>query len=125
MSDVAQAELEAAPGAVVAFEDELPAVAEGHTHPGPRQYVMIGIILVILTGLEVAVSYLDGEVNSNLLIVILGVLAAAKFLLVCAWFMHMKQDKPFFRRIFTIGMIGAALVYGIVMFTFASTVLKG
>ena len=76
MSDVAQAELEAAPGAVVPFEDELPAVAEGHTHPGPRQYVMIGIILVILTGLEVAVSYLDGEVNSNLLIVILGVFIA-------------------------------------------------
>ena len=125
MSDVAQAELEAAPGAVVPFEDELPAVAEGHTHPGPRQYVMIGIILVILTGLEVAVSYLDGEVNSNLLITILAVLAAAKFLLVCAWFMHMKQDKPFFRRIFTIGMIGAMIVYGIVMFTFASTVLKG
>lgn len=123
MSDVVQAELESA-GAVVPFEDELPAVVEGHTHPGPRQYVMIAVILVILTGLEVAVSYFDGEVNSNILIALLVVLAAAKFFLVCAWYMHMKQDKPFFRRVFTVGMIGAGLVYAIVLFTFSSTVLQ-
>mgnify|MGYP003345782139 CR=1 FL=1 len=122
MSDVVQAELEG--GAVVPFEDELPAVTEGHVHPGPRQYVLIAVVLVILTGLEVVVSYFDGEVNSNLLIALLVVLASAKFFLVCAWYMHMKQDKPFFRRIFTIGMIGAALVYTVVLFTFTSTVLQ-
>ena len=33
-------------------------------------------------------------------------------------------DQPFFRRIFVIGMIGAATVYGIVMLVFSSTVLK-
>jgi cytochrome c oxidase subunit IV len=82
------------------------------------------VVLVILTGLEVVVSYFDGEVNSNLLIALLVVLASAKFFLVCAWYMHMKQDKPFFRRIFTIGMIGAALVYTVVLFTFTSTVLQ-
>jgi cytochrome c oxidase subunit 4 len=123
MSDVVQAELESA-GAVVPFEDELPAVVEGHTHPGPRQYVMIAVILVILTGLEVAVSYFDGEVNSNILIALLVVLAAAKFFLVCAWYMHMRQDNAFFRRVFTVGMIGAGLVYAIVLFTFSSTVLQ-
>jgi len=123
MSDVVQAELESA-AAVVPFEDELPAVAEGHTHPGPRQYVMIAVILVILTGLEVAVSYFDGEVDSNFLIALLIVLAAAKFFLVCSWYMHMKQDKPFFRRVFTVGIVGAMLVYAIVLFTFTSTVLQ-
>ncbi|MFM8971707.1 MAG: cytochrome C oxidase subunit IV family protein [Actinomycetota bacterium] len=123
MSDVVQAELEGG-SAVVPFEDEVPAVVEGHTHPGPRQYVMIAVVLLILTGLEVAVSYFDGEVNSNILITLLVILAAAKFFLVCAWYMHMKQDKPFFRRIFTVGMIGAGLVYAIVLFTFSSTVLQ-
>jgi hypothetical protein len=50
--------------------------------------------------------------------------AAAKFVLVCAWYMHMKQDAPFFRRVFTIGIIGATIVYGAVMLMFASTVLS-
>jgi cytochrome c oxidase subunit 4 len=95
---------------------------ETHDHPGPRQYVMIGLVLVILTAIEVAVSYIETD-NSNAIIVTLSVLAALKFYLVCAWFMHMKQDAPFFRRLFIIGIVGAAIVYGIVMFTFASTVL--
>jgi FtsH-binding integral membrane protein len=55
--------------------------------------------------------------------VILATMAACKFFLVCAWYMHMKQDAPFFRRVFTIGLIGATIVYGIVLFMFASSVL--
>jgi caa(3)-type oxidase subunit IV len=96
----------------------------GHTHPGPRQYVMIGLVLIVLTAIEVALSYLEGDVNDNLLIFILVACAAAKFVLVCAWYMHMKQDAPFFRRVFTIGIIGATIVYGAVMLMFASTVLS-
>jgi caa(3)-type oxidase subunit IV len=124
MTDTTDAELEAPAGRLVPFEDEPPVVAEGHIHPGPRQYVIIAIVLVILTGIEVAVSYLDGDVSSNLLIVVLAAMAAAKFVLVCAWYMHMKQDLPFFRRLFTIGIVGATIVYGVVMLTFASTVLQ-
>ena len=95
---------------------------ETHDHPGPRQYVMIGLVLVVLTAIEVAVSYIETD-NSNAIIVALALLAATKFYLVCAWFMHMKQDAPFFRRLFIVGMAGAGVVYGIVLFMFASTVL--
>ena len=95
---------------------------EEHAHPGPRQYVMIGLILVILTAIEVAVSYIETD-NTNAIIVSLVVLASLKFYLVCAWFMHMKQDAPFFRRLFIVGLVGATVVYGIVMFMFASSVL--
>jgi caa(3)-type oxidase subunit IV len=77
---------------------------------------------VILTAFEVAASYSD--INSNLLIVMLAIMATAKFVLVCAWYMHMKQDAPFFRRVFTIGIVGATIVYGIVLLVFSSTVLK-
>jgi cytochrome c oxidase subunit 4 len=98
--------------------------ADEHTHPGPRQYVLIAIVLVILTAVEVATSYLEGDVNSNILIVVLATMAAIKFVLVAAWYMHMKQDNHFFRRTFTGGIILACFVYGIVMFMFASTVLK-
>ena len=51
-------------------------------------------------------------------------MAAAKFFLVAGWYMHMKQDTPFFRRFFIVGIVGACIVYGIVMLMFSSTVLK-
>jgi caa(3)-type oxidase subunit IV len=109
-------------GAIAPYDEKYP-VHEDHDHPGPRQYVLIAMVLVVLTAIEVALSYLD-SVNPNLVIVMLGVCAAAKFFLVCAWYMHMKQDSPFFRRVFIVGLFGASIIYGIVMLMFASTVLK-
>ena len=104
--------------------DHLPVAAEEHSHPGPRQYVLIAIVLVILTAVEVATSYLEGDVNSNLLIVALAIMAAVKFFLVAAWYMHMKQDSAVFRRLFITGILLASAVYGILMLFFSSTVLK-
>ena len=101
-----------------------PVVAEEHAHPAPRQYVLIAVVLVILTAVEVATSYLEGNVNSNLLIVALGIMAAVKFFLVVAWYMHMKQDSHVFRRLFLTGLILASVVYGILLLFFSSTVLK-
>jgi cytochrome c oxidase subunit 4 len=115
---------EAAGGELVPAGEQHPVVAEAHSHPGPRQYVLIAIVLVILTAVEVATSYLEGTVNSNLLIVALGIMAAIKFFLVAAWYMHMKQDSRLFRRLFIMGLVLATIVYGIVMFVFSSTVLK-
>jgi cytochrome c oxidase subunit IV len=98
-------------------------VLEQH-HPAPRQYVLIAIVLVILTGVEVATSYLEGHVNANLLIAALGIMAAVKFFLVAAWYMHMKQDSSAFRRLFVTGLVLATIVYGVVLLVFSSTVLK-
>jgi len=104
--------------------DQAPVAAEEHSHPGPREYVLIAVVLVILTAVEVATSYLEGNVNSNLLIVALGIMAAVKFFLVVAWYMHMKQDSSVFRRLFLTGLILASIVYGILLLFFSSTVLK-
>src|SRR5260370_42293106 len=104
--------------------DQHPVAAEEVSHPGPRQYVLIAIVLVILTAVEVATSYLEGHVNSNLIIVALAIMAAVKFFLVAAWYMHMKQDSAVFRRLFVSGIILASIVYGILMLFFSSTVLK-
>ena len=40
------------------------------------------------------------------------------------WYMHMRVDQPFFRRVFVVGMIGAGIVYGVLLLVFASTVLQ-
>ena len=133
MTDTADTETET-PGTAVAVATDAPvAVSEapadlevaseyGH-HPTPRQYVMIAIVLVVLTAIEIAVSYIDTN-HTNLIIIALFAMGAAKFFLVAGWYMHMKVDQPFFRRIFVIGLIGAGIVYGIVLLVFSSTVLK-
>jgi cytochrome c oxidase subunit IV len=102
----------------------VPAVADGgavvtaphaRAHPEPRQYVMIAVILVVITGFEVATSYLEGDVNSNLIIAALAVMAALKFFLVVAWFMHLRNDSKILRRFFLLGLIAAPILYTIVL----------
>jgi len=101
-----------------------PAVTDGgalataphvRAHPEPRQYVLIAVVLVVITGFEVATSYLEGNVNSNLIIAALGVMAAVKFFLVVAWFMHLRTDSRVLRRLFLLGLITAPIVYTIML----------
>ena len=111
-------------GALVAAGDHAPVVHEEHgNHPTPRQYVLIAVVLVVVTGIEIATSYINTG-HTNLIIVALFLMAALKFFLVAAWYMHMKVDQPFFRRVFVVGMVGAGIVYGILLLVFSSTVLK-
>ena len=95
-----------------------PAARAAHAHPEPRQYVLIAVVLVVITGMEVATSYLEGDVNSNLLIVALGMMAAVKFFLVVAWFMHLRTDSKILRRFFLLGLIAAPILYTIVLLMF-------
>jgi len=69
-----------------------------HDHPTPRFYVMIGVILTIITAVEVAVFYV--EALASVLVYILMVLTAGKFALVVGFYMHLKQDSPIFRFVF-------------------------
>ena len=110
-------------GALVVADGDGIVGEEFHHHPTPRQYVLIAVVLVIVTSIEIATSYLDTG-HTNLIIVALFLMAALKFFLVAAWYMHMRNDQAFFRRIFVVGLIGAGIVYGIVMLVFSSSVLK-
>jgi cytochrome c oxidase subunit 4 len=104
-------------GALVSRAEHAPVVhAVDHgNHPTPRQYVLIAIVLVIITALEVAASYLDGDVNSTLLILVLGFMAGVKFFLVVAWYMHLRTDLKIFRRMFVVGLLLAGAVYMIAL----------
>jgi cytochrome c oxidase subunit IV len=103
---------------VARHPEQLPMLpGELKPHPTPRQYVLIAVVLVIITGLEVGASYLEGDVNANLIIVLLGVMAAIKFFLVAAWYMHLRTDLKIFRRVFVIGILLAAAVYMIALTT--------
>ena len=40
-----------------------------------------------------------------------------KFALVASWFMHLRTDRPVFKRLFIVGAIAAPLLYLIVLAT--------
>jgi cytochrome c oxidase subunit 4 len=87
--------------------------SHGAGHPSPKEYVRIGLILGVLTALEVAASYTG--VTGSIMIPTLFILAVIKFALVVLWFMHLKFDDRRFARFFVMGLSGAAVLYLIVL----------
>jgi cytochrome c oxidase subunit 4 len=90
---------------------------EVRPHPTPVQYVIVAVILVVITGLEIAVSYTEGTIPDGLIVVLLIVMAFVKFFLVASWYMHLRTDKPVFRRFFIMGGSAAILLYLVVLAT--------
>ena len=78
-------------------------------HPDNSQYIAVGIILAVFTAIEVAISY--AGVPGNIAVPALIVLTVLKFLLVVLWFMHLRFDSGWFRRVFVFGLIAALLLY--------------
>ena len=107
------------------LEDLVPESAHRHApgllpgeitaHPDPLQYVIVAVVLVVITGLEIGVSYLEGSIPNGLIITLLLVMAFVKFFLVASWFMHLRTDQPVFRRFFVMGSIAAVLLYALVL----------
>ena len=84
-----------------------------HAHHTPGQYVFIAVVLGVLTAIEIWLSYADiSHTPQTLLLVALMVL---KFALVVMYFMHLRFDKPVFRRLFVTGLVLALSVFVIVL----------
>ncbi|MBI4497009.1 MAG: cytochrome C oxidase subunit IV family protein [Chloroflexi bacterium] len=75
---------------------------EHEAHPGPGKYAMIAVVLAIVTAIEVGVYYI--EAIRNLLVPILLVLSAGKFVLVVMYYMHLKFDHRLFTALFVGGL---------------------
>ena len=89
--------------------------APHHEHPSAKEYIRIGVILAVLTALEVATYYVD--VGGALVPTLIG-LSVVKFALVVMWFMHLKFDSPTYARFFLLGLAGATTLYLIVLISF-------
>ena len=82
---------------------------EGHgDHPTTGFYWMIGIILAVLTFVEVAVYYIAAfePVEVPLLVV----LSTAKVILVMMYFMHLKFDSRVFTWVLMAGVVLATFM---------------
>ncbi len=85
-------------------------------HPTPRDYWLIAALLAVITGVEVAIAYIDAL--DSIVAPALILLSAAKFALVVGWFMHLRYDPKRYRRLFYIGLAAAPVLFGVVLFTF-------
>ena len=91
-------------------------VDASHAHPGPRQYVMIAVILAIITAIEVGLYYVD--LAKGLLITLLILLAGIKFTMVLMFFMHLKFDSKIFSWFFASAMAVAGVAFFVVLAMF-------
>ena len=88
--------------------DHDPHEAAHHAHPTWKFYVLIGVILTVVTLVEVAIFYIPQI--KPILIPTLAVLSLAKFMTVVLFYMHLKFDSPIFRRVFFAPLFLAVLV---------------
>ena len=94
------------------------AHADEHSHPSSGTYVKIGIVLFVLTALEVGLyEFTYGEHAGTagvslqpFFVPLLLLLSAAKFALVAMFYMHLKQDHRLFSGVFVFPLIIATVV---------------
>jgi cytochrome c oxidase subunit 4 len=89
-----------------------------HTHPSSGVYVKIGVVLFVLTALEVGLyeftygehSGVTGHALQPFFVPLLLALSAAKFALVAMFYMHLKFDHRLFSWLFVVPMVVIALI---------------
>lgn len=94
-----------------------PGHDSGHSHGlTDTGYVKVAIVLAVMTGIEVALSYsgFPGYVFMPLLLILM----LLKFVTVVSFFMHLRFDNRLFTWLFYSGLILAVLVYCAALATF-------
>ncbi len=84
-------------------------------HPSALEYVQIGAVLAIITAAEIALFYIDP--GRDLLVLLLIVMSAVKFLFVVLWFMHLKFDNRIFSTLFAGGFVLALALFVVALST--------
>ena len=77
-------------------------------HGTPAFYAIVGLILAVITLVEFLVFYVESL--GVLLIPIMLILSLMKFVIVVAFFMHLRFDNKLFTYLFFAGFILAAVI---------------
>jgi cytochrome c oxidase subunit 4 len=81
-------------------EGEETFVVKGHHGATDKQYILIALILMVITGFEITISYVHvGWVFLPALLIMM----TAKFIIVVSFFMHLKFDHKLFSFLFYTG----------------------
>ena len=100
------------------MEPQVTAGTQEHAHPTAALYFKVGLVLFVLTALEVGLYEITyGEHASALapsiqpfFVPMLLLLSAAKFALVAMFYMHLKQDHRLFSGVFVFPLIIATFI---------------
>jgi|SRR5690625_1650109 len=93
-----------------------PTVQDTGEQVPDRSFVRIAVILGIITAIEVAWSYLPfwDDAEGAVMIAEIGgliLMMLLKFVIVAAWFMHLKFDRPVLARLFYGAFMFAVFVF--------------
>jgi cytochrome c oxidase subunit 4 len=88
---------------------------DGHAHKPNSFYIKVAVSLAIVTGVEVALYYLN---IGKWFMPILLVLMVIKFVTVVSLFMHLRFDNKIFSWLFYSGLFLAVFVYVAALLTF-------
>ena len=95
-----------------------------HHHPTWKTYVIVGVILTVITAVEVAAFYTPAWEQSRIYVPSMLLLSSAKFVIVVMFYMHLKYDHKLFRALFTGPFIIAGLTLVALMFLFGQLAIR-
>lgn len=118
------AEMAASHGGADPVAGQRAADAHAH-HPTAATYVKVGVVLTIITAVEVAVYYIPALVAMRgLFVTLLLGMSAVKFFIVVALYMHLKYDHRIFRAFFVGPLLVAAGTMLGLMFLFGKLAIR-
>jgi cytochrome c oxidase subunit 4 len=98
--------------------------AHAEEHPTWSTYWKVALILTIITAVEVSAYYIPAWENSWIYVPSMLIMSSVKFVIVVAYYMHLKYDHKLFRALFTGPFIVASLTLVGLLFLFSKLVLR-
>ena len=102
--------------------------AEGHAeaphHPTWQTYCWVGLLLTIITAVEVSAYYIPAWETSRIYVPSMLILSAIKFAVVVMVYMHLKYDHKIFRALFTGPFVVSIITIIALLFLFGQISIK-
>ena len=93
-------------------------------HPTAKTYALVGLILTIITIIEVSAYYIPAWETSRIYVPSILGLSALKFVIVVLFYMHLKYDHKLFKALFTGPLIIAAVTLIALLFLFGQLAIR-
>jgi cytochrome c oxidase subunit 4 len=95
-----------------------------HHHPTWGTYVKVGVILTIITAVEVAAYYIPAWSEAKFFAASMLLLSATKFIIVVMFYMHLKYDHRLFRALFAGPLTIAIITIAALLFLFGQLAIR-
>ena len=92
--------------------------------PTWQLYVKIGVILAVITAIEVSAFYIPAWEGSRIYVPSMLFLSSLKFIAVVLFYMHLKYDHRIFRALFTGPLLVAIITIVALLFLFDQIAIR-